>query len=465
VEGKNVQNRWLVLARTAWLAITLPFLVLFVISLPVCYRQAVAFTACDSGSNVPPDVLRTGLDQLGLSIQFYAGYLLTSVVLFAFVYCGIGALIFWRKGNDLMTFFMSLWLVIFGTSFPPTISVLADVAPAGTWLAAAIQWVDAMSQLGLICFFLLFYLFPDGRFTPSWTRWLAAPFAVWTIVQAIFPDSLLNSDRWGPLPSFLFISGWGASMAYAQLYRYRYVSTPVQRQQTKWVVLGLATALIAFLAVGTAGRSGEQVSPSLLETLIASSATGLVGLFPAIKQPGVQALLYDLFFATALILSFLLIPLSIGFAVLRHRLWDVDILIRRTLVYGLLSILLGVLYFATIAVLQQGFGRLIAETSQLAVTGSTLAIAALFNPLRQRIQSVIDRRFYRRKYDAETILASFSTTVRNEVELERLTQALTAVVAETMGPKRIGIWLRKDAQNALRNDVGVRRETTPGEQR
>jgi hypothetical protein len=136
------------------------------------------------------------------------------------------------------------------------------------------------------------------------------------------------------------------------------------------------------------------------------------------------------------------IPIATGIAILRYRLYDIDILINRTLVYGSLTAMLVSLYFVGIVVLQRVFVLLTGEQSTLAVVASTLSIAALFNPLRRRIQSFIDRRFYRRKYDARKTLEAFSATLRSETDLDRLGEHLAGVVGETMRPAHVSLWLR-----------------------
>jgi hypothetical protein len=138
------------------------------------------------------------------------------------------------------------------------------------------------------------------------------------------------------------------------------------------------------------------------------------------------------------------LPTAIGIAVLRYRLYEIDVLINRTLVYGSLTALLVTTYVGSIVVLQVAFRTLTGQDSQLAIVASTLAIAALFNPLRRRIQAFVDRRFYRRKYDAARILARFGARLRDETDLAELNEELLAVVRETVQPAHASLWLRPD---------------------
>ena len=146
-------------------------------------------------------------------------------------------------------------------------------------------------------------------------------------------------------------------------------------------------------------------------------------------------------------LSFAGVPVAIGFAVLKYRLYDIDLLINRTLVYGALTATLVAVYVGSIVMLQGLLRALIGQESQLAIVASTLAVAALFNPLRHRIQAFIDRRFYRRKYDARKTLEAFSSTLRDETDLQALSDDLVGVVRETMQPAHASLWLRPDSDS------------------
>jgi hypothetical protein len=195
---------------------------------------------------------------------------------------------------------------------------------------------------------------------------------------------------------FLFIFG-------CQVYRYRRVSTREERQQTKWFLSGF----VFFIVLSTLSEALGSWNPLADE----------VGL-----------------------LIFVFVPLSIGIAILRYRLWDIDVIIRKTLVYSVLTALLALIYFGGVVLLQQ-LTRSITASSDLAIVVSTLVIAALFFPLRRRVQSTIDRRFFRRKYNAAKTLAAFSATVRDEMELEQLTAELLNVVNETIQPASVSLWL------------------------
>jgi hypothetical protein len=314
-----------------------------------------------------------------------------------------------------MAMFVSLFLVTFGVNF----SVQAQAILA-TNVHSAWYWsLNILIGLGWVSLSLLLYLFPDGQFVPRWTRLLAVFVVANNILLSASPVAIYTFPPW--VLSVIYLINGGSGVI-AQIYRYARVSGPVQRQQTKWVVFGLAATSLVIL--------GRLVPLLIFPSLSTSSSP------------------YFLLSTYVYPLGLMLIPLTLGIAILRYRLWDIDILINRTLVYGTLTALLALVYFVLVITLQALFKGVTGQVgaSPLVIVISTLAIAALFQPLRRRIQKIIDRRFYRRKYDAARTLAAFSATLRNEVDLSQLSEQLVAVVQETMQPASVSLWLRTPSQ-------------------
>jgi hypothetical protein len=419
-----LSGRWLLIARLSFLLVSIFCLLLYVVGTPVYF--AYLHTLCTDcfDDRLTPDKLQA-LQALHISITTYAIYWVVINLLFALVYFAVAALIFWRKSDDSMAWLASFSLVAFGASFPSIPAALAAVHPAW-WLPVTLLGEDVLGFPSLIVFY---FLFPSGRFVPRWTRWVAVGAAALFVATAFFPVSFSNFSSWPGLLFLLVPVVVFGSLVFAQVYRYRRVSTPVERQQTKWIVFGAAVGLLGFLLVGV--------------------------LLPAVLQMFMPLQRLDLFLlvivVTSIYLLLLLIPLSLAIAILRYRLWDVDVLINKTLVYGLLTGTLVAVYAGCIVGLQALLRGLLQQTSEVAIVISTLVIAVLFQPLRKRIQQGIDRRFYRRKYDAVHTLAAFSTILRNELDLSQLSEQLVAAVQETMQPVHVSLWLRQAETSRERN--------------
>ena len=299
--------------------------------------------------------------------------------------------------------------------------------PAGEVLAWLASWVWILS---IGCAVLSLLLFPNGRLPSSRWRWLAWLSVLVTIAGAVWValspgvigslGSIRNPLGIEGLPNgyepvqtimtaLLFVA---AVSAFVQRLRR---SRGIERQQIKWPAF---TGVVA-------------VSGGVLYDTAISEAIGLRWL----EWAGFVILI-------AALVSF---PISIGIAIVRYRLYEIDTLINRALVYALLTAILAAVYFGAVIMLQRLFVALTGEKSTLAVVASTLVIAALFNPLRRRIQSFIDRRFYRKKYDAAKILEAFSAKLRDETDLDALSDDLVGVVREAMQPAHVSLWLRPKA--------------------
>jgi hypothetical protein len=330
----------------------------------------------------------------------------------------VGGVIFWRKSDDWMVLLAALGLVTMGVSIAPQLSIMYILADQ---YAASRVLITLVNVLGWGSIGLFAYLFPTGRFVPRWTVWAALCYLAWQVLQSVPSNSPISFEQWPSLLPACVEFALLLCPIYAQLYRYRHVSSAVERQQTKWVVFGLVLTLLA---------QGLIFLPPLFS--------------PTLAQLGSLHWLYTLMSACFFPLLLDLIPLTIGVAVLRYRLWDVDVLINRTLVYSVLTASLILIYAGLVIVFQILLHGFISQTNDIALVASTLAIAAIVQPLRRRIQSGIDRRFYRRKYDAAHTLAAFSARLRSrdDIDLATLTDDLLKVVKETMQPAHVSLWLR-----------------------
>jgi uncharacterized membrane protein YhdT len=353
----------------------------------------------------------------------------------ALSYAPVGALIASRHPANPVGWLLCLYgLVISVSGFSAqyaTYALLAqlDSLPAGEAMAWITSWILPIIN-GLTVFYIL--LFPTGRLPGRrwrWLAWLTVAFVVVGVILAAFsPGALLG--MLGPIRNPLGIEGF-TNVYKAVLF-------------TMAPLLTVAAALAVFMRLRRAtGVERQQIKWFTYAAAASVTATILAYIIPGVIDTPTwfERLGYAL-----TIVTIPAIPVAIGIAILRYRLYDIDLIINRTLVYGSLTATLAVVYFGGVATTQAIFGALTGQEQQpqLAVVISTLAIAALFIPLRRRIQSFIDRRFYRRKYDAAKTLGAFSAKLRDETDLGALSDDLVGVVRESMQPAHVSLWLRPD---------------------
>jgi uncharacterized membrane protein YhdT len=382
-------------------------------------------------------LLRLNLSHLGTLV--YEPWL--DNTLGALSYAPVGALVASRRPANPVGWLVCLYGFVISLSFfcaeYAIYALLArpGVLPAGEAMAWLLSWVLPVI-IGLSVFPLL--LFPTGRLPSRRWRWLAWLTAAWMllgVVTGAFASGALVGIL-GPIQNPLGIAGLtgvfkallfivspfllvaAAFSLYMRLRR----AAGVERQQIKW----FAYAAAATVSAGTLAYT----IPGVIDTPTWFERAGFV---------------LNVVFVPA-------IPISVGIAILRYRLYDIDLLINRTLVYGTLTAALVLVYFAGVTATQTIFRVLTGQEQQpqLAVVVSTLAIAAMFNPLRRRVQSFIDRRFYRRKYDAARTLDAFSARLRDETDLGTLSRELTGAVQKTMQPEHVSLWLRSDTMSGDR---------------
>ena len=357
----------------------------------------------------------------------------------------VGALIASRRtGNPIGWLFCASGLLFGVQAFAGEYAFYALVVarsalPAGvvSWWLASWVWV-ATTQLVLF----LFLLFPDGRLpSPRWriVAWLIACGILLDVASfALVPGPLIESGTHGLAP---VQNPFGFRSAVRFLDSVRIVSNPLL------AVLVLAPIAALFLRFRrSTGEERQQIKWVIYAVAVLTLAITIVSIWPVLDGSIIGTVLF--------LAGFLAIPTSFGIAIFKYRLYDIDIIINQTLVYGSVTATLVTLYFGGVVALQRLFVLLTGEKSTLAVVASTLLIAALFNPLRRRVQALVDRRFYRRKYDAAKTLAAFSTRLREETDLDSLTVEVLGVVRETMQPEHASLWLRRQGTNAKEDVTG-----------
>jgi hypothetical protein len=411
----TLRQPWLNIARALWIlfasfAVGIGIIGTVVYSEagpPDCTAQEAAPNACGPWAWTRQDMELA--QALGLSHSFLQAMVLFQSVFPKVFFALVALLIFLRKSDDWVALILSLMLIGFfleGVTEAGALTPLANVLYAGVTLLFA----------------LLPFIFPNGQFVPRWMGWLVPPLIAAQLIAVNLPSLGIPATE----PVYIFsillaFAVWFLFGGYSAVYRYRRVSTGVERQQTKWVVAGILGTFLLFIPFT------------------------VIGIWYPPSKPSAERLAFYLFFFTPFYyVAYLFMPVAIAVAVFRYRLWDIDIIIRRTVTYTMLAALLSLVFFGSIILLQQLFASVSGQRSEVITVLSTLAIAALFVPLRNRIQELIDRRFYRRKYDAQKVLSDFSNTVRDETDLEKLTERLMQVVDETMQPKSVSLWLLRE---------------------
>jgi signal transduction histidine kinase len=387
-------RRWSLLAQGLWLTLVILTLTIVFASLPVYVAQlqtSCAGSTCWYTQLTPSQV--EALERLGLSASAYAVYVVALTFATMAVCLVVSTLIVWRRSHDRMAFLVALLLVMFGP-LGATGSIVAIPSP---WRVPN----ECLYFLALSLLVLVFLLFPSGQFVPAWMRWTFLFFVAVLIPTAFVAPSIPNTaiDQLTFLVSLCEL----ATLALVQLYRYRRVSSPMQRQQTKWVVFGIAV---------------------LVTVAVLGSVLKLV--FPVLASPDS---LYPLALNVVFPILPLLIPLSFGFAVLRSRLWEIDLLINRTLVYGLLTAVVVGIYVLVVGIL----GTLLHTSGNAFISLlATGLVAVLFHPLRERLQRLVNRLMYGERDEPYAVLSRLLSRLEATLASEALLPTIVETVAQAL---------------------------------
>jgi signal transduction histidine kinase len=374
-------------ARFGWVFLTTAALALFLGAIPALY----------SARKVPPEAVQAGLAQIGLSAGYYAMYYVAIQVAFALVCLALAALIAHRRPDDATALFVSLLLVLLGTTNHPNMQALVERRPALTVPATLGVFLAFASIV------VLMFVFPDGRVVPSWARIPVGACVAALLIGWFSPGSSLAEPS--DITGVAVMCGFGAGVL-AQGYRYRRVSGAVQRRQIRWVVFG--TAVAAALQIGL---------------MVADSV------FPSLTRPGVPALVWHSTFFTGVTLGYLLVPITISIAILRYRLWDIDAVISRTLVYGALTAVVGGLYVLIVG----GLGTLLHGRGDLLISlAATGLVAVLFAPLRARLQRGVNRLMYGDRDDPYAVLSRLGQRLEATLAPEAVLPTIVQTVKDAL---------------------------------
>jgi GAF domain-containing protein len=425
----EVETRWsgyrLLVLQVLCLTLTVVSVGLFAVSIPahgaelhvICTSTSAS---CHTLGQVTPVVVNPA-QRSGLSLGFIVVYLSVIASALSLECWLVAALLFWRKPHNplalLAVLYLGTWPIVFNTAF-------MSALPSSWWLLLA----HFISLIGTLCFFLFYYLFPSGRFVPHWTGWLFVFSAIYWVLYILFPSSAFNPFASHQLLNSLIYVGLLVSVVMAQVYRYRRASSALQRLQTKWAVYGLAMGLGGYL---------------LLLTLSL--------FFPALYQTGS---LVNVIALTAQYGFMLLFPLSIGVAILRSRLWEIDVVINRTLVYGILTVSVLGLYVLVVGLLGTLVG--VGTTGNLLISLVAAGlVAVLFQPLRAWLQRGVNRLLYGQRDEPYAVITNLSQRLEGTFAPDAVLPAIVETVAQALKLPYAAILLKQGESFQLAASTGT----------
>jgi signal transduction histidine kinase len=409
---------WLTLARVGWFALAISTLGIFAASLPgyfvhlhsLCLAASPGNPSCYNGQLGPGSMHL--LHRLGISIDSYAVFHLVLNIVLAFVWVAAGGLIFWQKSDNWMALLVAFLLIEGGAGSGGSVPALGQ--DHRVWLLP----ISCLNFLGSATLFLFLTLFPDGRFVPRWIRWLVAGEIVLVGFQYFFPTLLLSPTNWPPLLSTSVLLGMLGSMLIAQIYRYRRVSSRAQRQQTKWVVFACTIVIVGIIG----------------EALV------LNGLPHLSKVLAVPNALYPFVDESVWYVFPVFVPISFCIAILRYRLWDIDLIINRTLVYGVLTLSIVALYILVVV----GLGALLQVRGNFGLSLlATGLIAVLFQPLRTWLQRAVNRLMYGDRDDPYRVISRLGQRLEATLAPEAVLPTIVETVAQALRLPYAGISLKQ----------------------
>ena len=400
LSGSSSQPLWLTIAHSFQILVICLTVGLFIVSIPIHYEQSSIVCReelCHPGQLT--NASEQALDRIGMSVDSFVAVNIALDILFAIIYTICAVMIFVRKPNDILTIFVTIMLITFGAAtFTDVIGGAAFAYPQLDWLVTTITLIGNCAILGF------FFVFPDGRFVPRWTAFIFLGYVLVQLPRHYWPDSPLNLQITGPFFYNLLFLGANLGGLGTLIYRYRRVSDLVERQQTKWVVYGLSIGVAGYMIFK---MFSFMINDPKGSGLILSTVLNMLGL-----------------------LLMLLLPLSITIAVLRYRLWDINPIINRTLVYGALSASTIAFYILIVSLFSNYFQH--SNANFIISFIATGVVAILFEPLRKRLQRAVNRLMYGERDDPSTVLMRLSQRLDSTLAPNSVLPTIVETVAQTL---------------------------------
>lgn len=422
---------WLTVTRILWVIVALTSLGIFINAVPLFYQEQTTLSAQAFPLEWPRGEIQAVLTELDLSPNAVAELIITTDAISFLIFTAVGFLIFLKKSDEWIGWFSSLLLVLFGW-----VNSYSVITWANSQAEVALAF-DVINNLVWSGFFIFLYIFPDGRFVPRWTRFLVLVALVWTIGKIFLP--LPAWDEGFGLILNLTIFGVGV---FGQVQRYRMISGPAQRQQTKWLVFSVVIIFVISLIV-------IVILPLVFPTL---NQIGAPGLFKEIILMG-----------TIISLILLLVPISFAISILRYRLWDIDVVINRALIYGTLTTILAAIFAGSLSLMDQITEDIFGDGSTaLTATVSTILVASIFQPLRDRVETWINKRFYPEKLGLAKEFYEFEPHIVGSINTSELLKVTVQRVSKMMQSKFGAIYLNGgEGEFDVAENYSLRGEAVP----
>ncbi len=420
--NRTIPDAWLPAARVGWLLYALFVLVIHVRSLPrYLSHLQMANGTVPTAWEWPTVGDVAVLQGWGIPLPLYAAYIATWSLLFVVVLYGTGLFVFWRRSHEVVALLVALALLSLSLELNSIDDALTLYDPR--WAPPT----DFNQMIGVTLLLWIGYLFPDGYYQPPWTKWLATAWIAMNLLWFVFPDIPLNhiygeTANRTPLATFLLIAGCFLTGTYAQFYRYRHMESAEQRAQTRWVLLG-------FLA---------NFVPTTLHFVP-------LALFPQLLVAGAPRLIHILIAFPLANLAGLTVPITLTIALLRYRLWLVDPILNRAMVYTLLIAALTGIYGAALFLTERLLRLWLALPSELAIFAATVTAALLFLPAYHTLRRLVDRTFQREQIDVQTAFRTLQGEIRTIIALPELLQRLVARITEMLHATHGAIYLAEAA--------------------